>query len=387
MAIRTQRSPLKVTAISSGSQSRLRTTGGSDGVEWSADEISASKDPENSPLFLQACTSLAADHIMPVILTPSDLRNVLLLLKIRPRALIKRGLAPRGSLQSAWQAAVEEDAPEVPTPHSSTPPPSRRSTDEVLDSFGDGNTLGGALGSKIATVFEDAAGVLLPGPQALRLMRLLGFGPRRLVRLELLPAEDFRELCRNQRNFTRNRGRGRGGGGRGWGRGRHGRGRARGFLFGYSHPEHPVEDLGPFAGELLEGPAGSILTLLSVQETRVDLDDSSVSLRPPSVLAPSQPFKVTWIVINEGREPWPDNLDMVCEEKGAQWMKLGPRNAPAADRGMPVVGGVLPGERVHIIRHFAAPTAPGNYCLNFRLRMVNGSKIGQPFPLSFTVAG
>ena len=91
-------------------------------------------------------------------------------------------------------------------------------------------------------------------------------------------------------------------------------------------------------------------------------------------LLPNQPFQLTWVLKNNGHQPWPSNAQLVHTE--------GPRlEGPAAAQ----LGAIPSNQMVNQTLNLKAPATPGQYASTWRLKY-SGGYFGDPIWIITSVA-
>lgn len=206
-------------------------------------EMAAARDPEGSELYRKATIRLARRN--GVHLTPTLLWRLMALLQLQGRQLVRLGLAPHRVLEVSTNHSLETIA---------------SSDEEANANSKNGKRRGGGMGrgkswsvrwqvvSPIQRMLE-RNGIPLPEAEVMPLLEVLRVRPRRLVKLELLTADEMAGLQDGDHDRPSAGERGQGGPlGRDGGRFGHGGGGGRGLgppfpLHHMHHPPYPMDIL------------------------------------------------------------------------------------------------------------------------------------------------
>ncbi|CAM9369003.1 unnamed protein product, partial [Ectocarpus sp. 6 AP-2014] len=167
-------------------------------TEFVTSKPSCKRAGEPNPLMYKAAArNLRGYHGVPS-MTPGGLETTMVLLELRPARLVAQGLAPKVTLKGNSTAGADADSTDSSSGSEVEPKQTNNQFSDDLNTENDNivtqDSIGFEAGARkhpIQAVFV-AAGVRL-GPRETRpLLRALGVGPHRLVKLGLVQREELR---------------------------------------------------------------------------------------------------------------------------------------------------------------------------------------------------
>ncbi|CAN0122681.1 unnamed protein product, partial [Ectocarpus fasciculatus] len=161
----------------------------------------------SSPLYKAAARNLREYHGVPS-LTPGGLEKTMVLLELRPARLVAQGLAPKALLKGNSTAGADADSTDSSSESEVEPEQANNkvSDDLTSNSSDSGDTENDNIATQDSTGFEPgaskhpiqavflSAGVKLRPRETRPLLRALGVGPHRLVKLGLVQREELRRF-------------------------------------------------------------------------------------------------------------------------------------------------------------------------------------------------